>query len=202
MTQYLGCLSSRLLGRATAIAAATCLIATLNGLVGCDRKANPSVSIETVASSESKPLRIVALLPFAADQLLELGITPVAVPKLREDIPPAWDGIPTIAVEHSAGPNLEQLMAADPDIVITSSVYAQFLPMIERSTDARIVLMDVDSVAHVIAHIETLGELSGHTDAATSRIESLASQLEQTDNDAPKVEVLAIFGTPDRKSVV
>lgn len=140
--------------------------------------------------------RIAVLLPFAADQLLQLGVRPVAVPGLAGDPPDAWRGIPTIAMDHSAGPNLEQLMAAGPDVIITSSVYAQFVPAMKRSTDAEVVVMDINSIADVSDHIEQLGQIADREDDARSLITSIEGRLSATAEDADPVRVLAVFGTP------
>ncbi|MEO1585458.1 MAG: ABC transporter substrate-binding protein [Planctomycetota bacterium] len=178
------------------IAFVVLMTASVIGAAGCDRIERTASAESATTSSNSDPIRIAALLPFAADQLIEIGVTPVAVPLLRGDVPPSWDGIPTIAVDHSAGPNLEQLMASDPDVVITSSVYAQFLPAVEQSTGAEIVVMDVDSVADVSGHVARLGEISGRTDEAAALMSSLDDRMNSEPVDDESVRVLAVFGTP------
>jgi len=148
-----------------------------------------------VSGSDAAP-RVVALLPFAADQLLALDVRPVAVPALRGEPPSAWDGIERVAMDHSAGPNLEQLIAARPDIIVTSSVYAQFVPAMERATGARVEIMDIDSVASVARHLERLGELVDRPDRAAARAHELLSDLPDRQAEADPVRVLAVFGTP------
>lgn len=168
-------------------------------LAACDsgKDSNAPTTDTTATTSEaSETIRVATLLPFAADQLIEMGVTPVAVPLLRGDIPPAWEGIPAITVDHSAGPNLEQLMAASPDVVVTTSVYAQFMPAIEQSTGAKIVTMDVDTIADVTKHIETLGELVDTTEAASELADSVRASISAPAEDAKPVSVLAVFGTP------
>jgi len=172
------------------------LLVAIVGLAACDVRE----AAEPIASGERREPRIVALLPFAADQLIEMGVTPVGVPQLQGEVPEPWRGIPTIAVDHSAGPNLEQVMAASPDIVIASGVYAQFLPVLEQSTGAEIVVMDVDSIQDVRDDIAALGAMSGHEREAAGLIERLDKQLDAdagaSTNDDERVSVLAIFGTP------
>ncbi len=168
-------------------------------LAACDsgKDSNAPTTDTTATTSEaSETIRVATLLPFAADQLIEMGVTPVAVPLLRGDIPPTWEGIPAITVDHSAGPNLEQLMAASPDVVVTTSVYAQFMPAIEQSTGAKIVTMDVDTIADVTKHIETLGELVDTTEAASELADSVRASISAPAEDAEPVSVLAVFGTP------
>lgn len=143
------------------------------------------------------PPRIAALLPFAADQLLEMGVTPVAVPEVRGQIPETWDGIPRIAIDHAAGPNIEQLIAIEPDIIITSAVYAQFIPAFETEVGARVISMDVESIEDISRHIATLGELSQQEQASHSlstHIQGVLASVPADHGASPKT--LAIFGTP------
>ncbi len=140
--------------------------------------------------------RIVALLPFAADQLLAMGVTPLAVPQLAGDVPPAWAGLPTVTVDHSAGPNVEQLISHSPDVVITSSVYAQFVRGIETGTGSEVVIIDIDSIGDVLESIERLGEIAGVPDRAGSLAERVRRDLGSAWESEPDIDVLAIFGTP------
>ncbi|MEM1424045.1 MAG: ABC transporter substrate-binding protein [Planctomycetota bacterium] len=165
-------------------------------LASCDRPAPAQQQTQSVSTEVGETPRIVALLPFAADQLLELGVTPIAVPLIRGNTPEAWEGIPRVTVDHSAGPNIEQLIATRADVIVTSSVYAQFVPAIERATDARVLVMDVDSVEHVKENIAELGEIAGVPDEAASRIAALESRLGDRDSASQPVEVLGVFGTP------
>jgi len=173
------------------IAASACV---LLAAAGCDDNAGERV--ETVSELASADPRVAVLLPFAADQLLQLGLRPVAVPGLAGEPPAEWRGIPTVAMDHSAGPNLEQLMASAPDVVITSSVYAQFVPAMEQSTAASVVVMDVNSIADVFTHIEQLGRLTGRHDEAQARVAEIEKQIAQSGEAAERVRVLAVFGTP------
>ena len=156
-------------------------------------------SVAVPASVESKAVRIATLLPFAADQLLQMGVRPVCIPGLRGRAPEAWEGIPTVQLDHSAGPNLEQLIAVDPDYIITGSVYAQFMPHIESVTGATVLLMDVDSIESVTEHIGTLGEISGRQAQSEAIVATLQQRLEaplQASGGQQQVDVLAVFGTP------
>ena len=140
-----------------------------------------------------------ALLPFAADQLLALGVTPVLVPALPGGQPEAWQGIEAGALDHSVGPNIEQLIAADADVVILSSVYAQFVPQIETTTGARVVTMDADTLEEVSAHTRTIGQLVDKQDQAEQWVlgfEQMLAQAEPIDSAGEPVSVLAVFGTP------
>lgn len=143
--------------------------------------------------------RVAALLPFAADQLIALGVQPVLVPALPGGQPEAWQGIEAGALDHSVGPNIEQLIAADPDAVIMSAVYSQFVPQIESTTGARVITMDADTLEDVSAHTRTLGDLVGKPEQAEQWVQGFNDRLAQAetiDSAGNPASVLAVFGTP------
>ena len=143
-------------------------------------------------------VRIATLLPFAADQLIAMGVEPVCVPQLRGFAPAEWEGIPSVQLDHSAGPNLEQLIAVNPDFIISGSVYAQFMPQIEEVTQSKVILMDVDSVDSVFDHIRTLGKLSDRVPESEKLAASMNTNMmvSKSPKSGEEIQVLAIFGTP------
>lgn len=153
---------------------------------------------DKAAKGMESECRIAALLPFAVDQLLAMGAVPVCAPSMPLHRPESWSGIPEVQVDHSAGPNLEQLIAADPDYIIVGSVYAQFMAQMESITGSKVVLMDVDSIDSVFDHIKTLGDISGQHQQAQENMMALKGRLKQpaVSNTEDPIDVLAIFGTP------
>ena len=148
------------------------------------------------SDSDHKAIRIVALLPFAVDQLIDIGVNPVAVPLIRGGVPESWNGIATVSTDHSAGPNIEQIIAAQPDVIISSSVYAQFVPQIESLTGCEVVMMDIDSIESVITNMKILGEITNRVDEAGLLIAKTTAVLEAAAPIDHDPDVLAIFGTP------
>ena len=194
---------------------ATLLAASLTHLPACEEQAQPGSSqtqapmmdpVGPEAGEAHQPQveaaetpRVAALLPFAADQLIALGVQPVLVPALPGGQPEAWQGIEAGALDHSVGPNIEQLIAADPDVIIMSAVYTQFVPQIESTTDARIVTMDPDTLEDVAAHTRTIGELVGKQAEAEQWVADFNAQLassEPIESAGDPISVLAVFGTP------
>ncbi|MFI4881058.1 MAG: ABC transporter substrate-binding protein [Phycisphaerales bacterium JB064] len=194
---------------------ATLLAASLTLLPACEEQAQPGSSqtqapmmnpagpeageaAQPTPESAETP-RVAALLPFAADQLIALGVQPVLVPALQGGQPDEWQGIETGALDHSVGPNIEQLIAADPDVVVMSAVYSQFTPQIEETTGARVITMDADTLEDVSTHTRTLGELVGKQAEADQWVEGFNASLAQAepiDSAGDPVSVLAVFGTP------
>jgi iron complex transport system substrate-binding protein len=188
-TRRLGAASTQVLFVIVAVLSLTAVLAAFSL-----RTPGDGSLLDDAENSTGGP-RVVALLPFAADQLIALGHAPVAVPELRGETPEPWSGIPTVAMDHSAGPNIEQIIAARPDVVITSSVYAQFVPGIETQTGADVMIMDIDRAEDVVASLRTLGELTRATDRADEIIASLPGDASGEPGDGGP-SVLPIFGTP------
>lgn len=140
--------------------------------------------------------RIVALAPFAADLLAELGRPPAAAalaPSQLDD--PRWADTMPLKVSHSAGPVLEELVAASPDLVLTTSAFARFTPAIERITQAPVVCLDVASITGLAERAELIGILAGAPDAAGEWAVELRDAItadETVAAESPKV--LALFG--------
>ena len=152
--------------------------------------------MESVSARDVSRPRIVALMPFAADQLLEMGVAPVGVPSLRGPVPEAWNGIPSVQLDHSVGPNLEQLVSCRPDVIVTPSTYAQFVDVITEMTSAEVIVMDVQSIDDVFRNIQELGAIAEVPQVAQDHCTALKASLQQPVSSDGSIDVLAIFGTP------
>jgi iron complex transport system substrate-binding protein len=76
------------------------------------------------ANAAQAPKRVVALTPFAANTMANLGVRPVAVGQtLGGDrrLAPVLVRTPKLKLSHPNGPNLEQLVRLRPSLVFTSS---------------------------------------------------------------------------------
>jgi iron complex transport system substrate-binding protein len=80
------------------------------------------------AGAEKRQRRIVALTPFAANTLAKLDVTPIAVGQTlggRERLSPKVSHVPVLTLSHPMGPNLEQLTALRPSLVLSSKTWAK-----------------------------------------------------------------------------
>jgi len=151
------------------------------------------------------PERIVAGASFAVEYLAALDHRPV----LRPNVPLAGVGelageiesIPTLAIDHSVGPNIEQIVAAEPDLVVLSPTFARFADTIEGAADAAVVIFRIDALADVPAKAEAFGELIGDPVAGEALAEDLERRVRTieppgglADGEGPTV--FAMFGTP------
>jgi iron complex transport system substrate-binding protein len=151
---------------------------------------------EVIEEVDKSGIRIATLLPFAADQLIAMGCDPVCVPRISGETPAEWEGIPEVQLDHSLGPNLEELIAVNPDIIITGSTYAQFMPQIESITHADVVFMDINSIDSAQDHIRRLSEIIGEPTKGQEMIRKINLDIGSAISVEDKPRVLALFGTP------
>jgi len=145
--------------------------------------------------------RIAAAASFAVDYLVMLDHPPMVRPNTSIEHSPLAEkieAIPTVAVDHSVGPNIEQLAAADPDVVILSPSFARFVDTIERAGDTKALVFRIASLQDVPAKAKVFGRLIGDEAAG----ERLAARMQQQIDavaapaDGDKPTVFAMFGTP------
>jgi iron complex transport system substrate-binding protein len=80
------------------------------------------------ASASAAPKRIVALTPFAANTLVKLGVTPIAIGQTvggNERFDPRLGGVTVLPLSHPDGPNLEQLASLRPQLVFSTKTWAK-----------------------------------------------------------------------------
>ena len=148
-----------------------------------------------------RPQRVAVTNAWMVEALMECGHVPVARPDIPLEFvyPPGAHDIPVIAVSHATGPNLEQLAAAAPDMVITSPTYGRFAEPIQAALGVPVLVYDVTDVEGVLAKIELFGELVGCGEtaglAASTLRERIADQTAGLPERGPRV--FAIFGTAD-----
>ncbi|MEM8836208.1 MAG: ABC transporter substrate-binding protein [Planctomycetota bacterium] len=145
---------------------------------------------------ESPAERVAVMSPFAVDVLLDLGIEPVLVPSMVSDQPESWDGLDVVSMSHSTGPNLEQVVASRPDLIIAPRMLARFIPVLESTLGIPVVCVDVQHIDHLGERIELIGKLvgqeAGGTDLAAKTEREVARAIADTRSSAPVV--FAIFG--------
>jgi len=149
-------------------------------------------------NAPDKPRRIAALAPQAAELLVDLGVTPALRPITPYETPEALRHIPTISVEHAAGPNLEQLAAARPDLIVVSAVHAQFIPTMQRIMDAPVVAIDIRSSAELKRTVTLLAALTGSEARAQQRLDEIDTLIARADEGsaADRPRAFALFGAP------
>jgi len=155
-------------------------------------------SLGRTINAPEQPQRIAALAPQAAELLVDLGVTPALRPITPYETPEALRHIPTISVEHAAGPNLEQLAAARPDLIVISAVHAQFIPTMQRIMDAPVVAIDIRSSAELKRTVTLLAALTGSEARAQQRLDEIDTLIARADEGsaADRPRAFALFGAP------
>jgi iron complex transport system substrate-binding protein len=78
------------------------------------------------AEAAKKSKRIVALTPFSANALVNVGVRPIAIGSEavgHKGLSPKLKGVRQLTLSHPNGPNMEQIATIDPDIVLTSEAW-------------------------------------------------------------------------------
>jgi iron complex transport system substrate-binding protein len=123
------------------------------------------------------PRRIVSLAPSNTEILFALGVEDrvVAVDEYS-DYPPAAAQKPTIG--EYADPDLEQIVALDPDLVLATAVHAPaIVPRLEALGIPAAVIEPADLDA-TLASIATIGRLAGVDAAATELVCALHARVD------------------------
>ncbi|MDE2816098.1 MAG: ABC transporter substrate-binding protein [Chloroflexota bacterium] len=149
----------------------------------------------------SGPLRIAVTDAWMVELLMACGHTPVARPQIPDEhiYPAAAKDIPEIAISHSAGPNLEQLAAVQPDIVLTSSTFGRFAGPIAAALRIPVLIFNVNSIEGILEKMDTLGTLAGCEDEAQNAKSELEERIAEQQQDLPDEGpvVFGVFGTSE-----
>jgi iron complex transport system substrate-binding protein len=143
--------------------------------------------------------RIVALTPFAANTLANLGVVPVGIGQTlggRERYSPKLSGVEVLPLSHPNGPNLEQLASLDPDLVLSSRTWAKGNQAMQNLGIETIVHEPV-SIAGSLADTYKIGQLVGRKHRARQIIFKRRQQIEAAErgiSSHPKVMLLLGVG--------
>jgi len=152
----------------SAVAAAVAALALLLGAL-----------LAPASSQAADSQRIAALTPFGANTLAKLGVKPVAVgQQLGEDakLSPKLDGVPVLPLSHPNGPNLEQLAALDPDVVLSSRTWAKGNQAMSN-LGIRVIVHEPQSIAGAYADTYKIGQLVGERTTARGLLKSMRKNV-------------------------
>lgn len=143
--------------------------------------------------------RIVTLTSADSEILLAIGATPAGTAEhfgVKQDTTGKYAAIPKVG--SASAPNLEQIIALKPDVVIGSAMPFQSVlaPSLETAGIPAL-FWQSERYGVILAHIRTLGEISGHTREAeevAASIERKVAVLQERYRDRPRLKVLMISG--------
>lgn len=180
-------------------AAATRAAATVTQLAGVGRRGAALLAAAALAGCGAEAAAdrdgVVAFDPFGAETLVALGERPEAVPQLASP-PESLDGLPTIALDHSAGPDVERLAQLAPELVVSSPTWAAFHPAVER-LGAEVRSVDVRSLDGLRRATLDLGAAVGREREARELAAGYRRAARRARRGVPgtRPEVLLVFGT-------
>ena len=127
-----------------------------------------------------RPKRLAVTNAFMVELTMACGYRPVARPDISPEFiyPLEAHDIPSFGVSHSAGPNLEQLAAARPDLLIASPIYVRFIPAIEEALGIPVLVHDVTSVNGITDKIRAYGGMLGCEQKAELAAQDLTGRID------------------------
>jgi iron complex transport system substrate-binding protein len=151
------------------------MLAVLAGLAGCKSQSPAPVSASRPATAD---LRIVSLAPSVTEMLFGLGLGWQIVGATNYcDYPPEAQKIARVGALGT--PNIEQLLAAKPDLVIATEFQNKEMPATLRQMGISVHLVQVNNIADVLAAFATLGQLTGREANAAVLVKTMQSQLDE-----------------------
>jgi len=143
--------------------------------------------------------RIVTLTGADSEILLALGVTPAGTAEhfgVKQDTTGRYAAIPKVG--SASAPNLEQVIALKPDVVIGSAMPFQssLAPSLD-SAGIPSLFWQSERYDVILEHIRVLGEMSGRTgeaDKVITGIEERVAALQKKYQSRPRLKVLMISG--------
>jgi iron complex transport system substrate-binding protein len=138
-----------------------------------------ALALGAPAAEAATPKRIVALTPFAANTLAGLGVRPVGVGETlggKERFASNLRGVERLTLSHPNGPNMEELVLVDPQLVLSSPTWRKGA---ETMRELDIDVAEVDPANVDLAYEQTLriGRLVGKRASAETLAERLKRQV-------------------------
>ena len=147
---------------------------------------------------EAPPRRIVTFAPSHTEIVFALGLGDrlVGVSGPFDDYPPQATDIERVAGAGGVEPNIEKVVALEPDVVLTAFIGGQWK---ERLRDVGIPVFTTlaSSLDDTLEDIETIGRLTGAPDEAASLTDRLAQRARAVTSrvgEAPRVSCFLDLG--------
>lgn len=152
--------------------------------------------------AQAAPKRIVALTPFAANTLAQLGVTPVGIGNTLggdKRFASNLKSAKRLTLSHPNGPNMEELALLNPQLVFTSPTWAKGTKTM-RDLDIKVVNADPVNIADAYATTKMIGAKVGRADGGKLLAARLKGQVERAAKGIRKrprtLVVLGVGRTP------
>ena len=145
---------------------------------------------------EAEPERIVTFAPSATEIVFALGLGDllVGVAGPFDDYPAEAADIQEVggAGDFGVDPNVEQVLALEPDLFLTIKGGDQWKERL-RDLGVPVVTLDATDVDDLVADIEVAGRITGATDEAVALGEDIAAQVAEVASALESVEPVTCF---------
>lgn len=148
------------------------------------------------------PKRIAALTPFTANAVAQLGVRPVARGELlggRDQVHPLLNGVRILQLSHPNGPNLEQLAALNPQVVLTTPTFRKGHAAMRR-LGIRVMESDPASVQSVPREMQRIGVLLGRErqarKLANTQVRRINTAMKKVRRSPSVLLILGVGRTP------
>jgi len=138
---------------------------------------------------EDPPQRIAAMTSFAVEILMAMDTTPVARFPDPDLYPPEAESIPEVTklgrgTTHRL--DIEQLIAADPDLVILHTVYGGVADNVQRAVGVPVLVLNITSIGELREKAELFAQLAGDASKADAVFADLDRTLGWLDENVPE----------------
>lgn len=148
-------------------------------------------------AAAATPKRVVALTPFTANTLAQLGVRPVGVGQTlggNERFDSALAHVKVLPLSHPNGPNMEQLAALRPQLVFSSPTWRKGAQTMRR-LDMRVEEADPPRLSDLGAATERIGKLVGRERQGRALAKRLKARIKSvTKGVKRRPRVLMVLG--------
>jgi cobalamin transport system substrate-binding protein len=143
---------------------------------------------------EAPPARIVTFAPSHTEILFALGLGDrvVGVSGPFDDYPPEAEGIDPVAGANGIEPNVEKVIALEPDLLLTAFIGGEWKGRL-RDLDVPVFTTLASSLDDALADIETIGRLTGAAEQAEALTEGMAERVDAVEQQAEAGNTVSCF---------
>jgi iron complex transport system substrate-binding protein len=149
------------------------------------------------AAADAAPRRVVALTPFTANTAARIGLKPIAIGQTlggQDRFAPELAGVPRLALSHPSGPNIEQLAARNPQLVLSAPVWRKGHAAMRR-LKMRVVASEPRRVGEVATQTRRIGQVLGRPATANRRASLITRRIARiTKGIRKRPTVLLVLG--------
>jgi iron complex transport system substrate-binding protein len=125
---------------------------------------------------ETEPHRVISLAPSNTEILFAIGLGDRVVGRTDYcNYPPEVEAIPSIG--GFSTPNLEQVVALEPDLVLATSIHEEIVSQLEALGIPTVILAP-EAIDGILGIIEVVGRITGAEEAADELLTNMRNRIE------------------------